>query len=465
MTRRTFLGSPLALRVADTRKLHAGAAIANVTPALGCSLAGNMTDHTGTEVHDEIQVKALVLDNGQARLAIGTIDSCAVPRPVLDRAKKLIAERTKIPASHVCLSATHSHSAPAATHLFQSMPDPKYVEMLASKIADAVRMAVNRLEEAQIGWGMGKEPRLLFNRRFHMKPGTVLKNPFGGIDQVKMNPGIMNPNVVKPAGPIDPDVGVVAVHTADGRPLAILGNYALHYVGGVGAGHISADYFPVWGSRLLKLAGAGERGTVTILSNACSGNINGVDVMAPRVTAPPYRRMQEVCDVLAAESLRVWKEIKFEKWVELNGSIEEIELGIRLPSAEDVAEAKRRVGENPGNQFKAVEDIYARESVFLARDYPKSVKVWNQGLRIGSLGIGTFPGEAFCELGLEVKRRSPLKTTMLIELANGYHGYIPTVEGHAQGGYETWRAKSSHLEVDAAPKMVAAVMRRLEAIA
>ena len=252
---------------------------------------------------------------------------------------------------------------------------------------------------------------------------------------------------------------------SDGRPIAILGNYALHYVGGVGAGHIRADYFPVWGNTLLRFAGLSGAGTLTMMSNACSGNINGVDVNGHRMSYPPYRKMEQVCDALAAESLRVWKEIQFEKWVELKGSIEEIELGVRHPSAEDLVEAKRRVGENPGNQFKQIEDIYARESVILAREYPKSVKVWNQGLRIGSLGIGTFPGEAFCELGLEVKRRSPFQTTMLIELANGYHGYIPAVEGHAHGGYETWRAKSSHLEVEAAPKMVAAVMRRLESIA
>jgi len=467
MTRRSFLASTVAARAvgaADARRMHAGAATANITPALGCSLAGSMTNHIGLEVHDELHVKAVVLDNGQARVAIATVDSCVIPRTVFDPAKKLIAQHTGIPPSHLLLSATHTHSAPAAAHLFQSLPDPKYVEFLTTRIADCVRLAAGRLEPAQIAWGVGKEPRLLFNRRFLMKPGTVLKDPFGRTDKVKMNPGQGNPNIEAPAGPIDPAVGLVAIHSLDGRPIALIGNYALHYVGGVGAGHISADYFPVWGETVLRLAGVASRPPVTMMTNACSGNINNVDVRAPRISFPPYRKIEQVCDILAAESLRVWKELKFTSWEVLNGSFEELDLGVRLPSPEDLAEARKRVGGDPGNRFKAVEDIYARETIFLARDFPKSMKVVVQGLRIGSLGIGAFPGEAFTEMGLELKSKSPFATTMAVELANGYHGYIPTVEAHVQGGYETWRAKSSYLEVEAAPKMVSAALGRLRAI-
>lgn len=468
-TRRGFLSvsalaAPVPVRAADARKLDAGAATAVITPALGASLGGGMRDNVAVDVHDELHVKALVLDNGNTRIALATIDSCAVPRPILDAAKLLIEKHTGIAAAHVCLSATHTHSAPASGHLFQSPPDPKYNDFLAVRIADAVRLAVKRLKPAEIGWGVGKEPRQLFNRRFFMKPGAVPPDPFGRTtDTVKMNPGQGNPNIVKPAGPIDPDLGMLVVRGTDGSLIAAIGNYGLHYVGGVGGGTVSADYFPVFGQSLKRQAGANTG--LAFMTNACSGNINGIDVNAPRTTYGPYEKIREVADMVAAEGLRVWSGIKFERWVELAGSVEEIDLGVRLPTANEVAAAKSRVGENPGNNFEKVEDIYARETVILARDYPSRVKVWLQGLRIGQLGIGTFPGEAFCELGLEVKAKSPFRTTFLVELANGYHGYIPTVEGHKQGGYETWRAKSSHLEVEAAPKMVAAVLRRLKSVA
>lgn len=467
ITRRTLLSAPAAfqaVRAADVRRFHAGAATANISPHLGCSLAGNMTDHLARDLHDELHVRALVLDNGQARLALATVDSCAVPRSIFDAAKQLIQQHTGIPASHVLLSATHSHSCPAATHLFQSLPDPQYTAFLTARIADAVRLAVQRLEPAQIGWGIGREPSQLFNRRYHMKPGTELKTPLGGVDKVRTNPGYANPNIVKPAGPIDPDLGILAVHAANGRPVAVLGSYALHYVGGTGADTISADYFPVWGDTLLREAGLPLHATVTMMTNACSGNINNVDVTAKPQSYPPFGKIQQVSAILAAESLRVWKNVKFESWVDLKAAIREIELGVRLPSTAEAAAARKIVGDNPPNSFRKAEDIYARETVFLARDYQPSTKVIVQALRLGGLGIGTFPGEAFCELGLEVKKKSPTSATMIIELANGYHGYIPTEEAHAEGGYETWRAKSSFLAADAAPKMVAGVVANLQSI-
>jgi hypothetical protein len=123
-------------------KLLAGAATANITPALGCSLAGGMTDRIGAEVHDELHVRALALDNGQARLALAVCDLCVLPRDPIMRARHLIHGHTAIPMSNILVAATHTHSAPAAAHLFQSLPDPKYVEWLTARIADAVRMAV-----------------------------------------------------------------------------------------------------------------------------------------------------------------------------------------------------------------------------------------------------------------------------------------------------------------------------------
>jgi len=443
----------------------------NITPALGANLAGGMRNRKAADVHDELHAKALVLDNGQARLAIVMVDSCAVPGEIIALAKQMIESHVSIPAAHVLVAATHTHSAPAATHLFQSKPSLSYVEFLVARIADAVRLAVNRLAAAQVGYAVGKEPRLLFNRRFFLKPGTIGPDPFGRTtDKVKMNPGVGNPDIVKPAGPIDPDLGVLAVHTMDGRPLCVLGNYALHYVGGTRGADISADYFPVWGDVLLRRAGVDPRSAVTMMSNACSGNINNVDVRGPAMTLAPYQRIRQGCDELAPESLRAWREVKFDPWVELKGSLEEIELGVRLPTGADVAEAQNSLGKAPAEEreqdhYSDVRHIYARETVILHQGYPTAVRAPIQALRIGQLGIATFPGEAFVELGLEVKRKSPFRATFSIELANGYHGYIPTREAHAQGGYETWRAKSSYLEAEAAGRMVAAALRRLEAVA
>jgi hypothetical protein len=85
-----------------------------------------------------------------------------------------------------------------------------------------------------------------------------------------------------------------------------------------------------------------------------------------------------------------------------------------------------------------------------------------QAFRIGDLAVCSSPCETFVETGLEIKSKSPFKPTFTIELANGYNGYLPTPEQHRLGGYETWRAKSSYLEVDASGKITAALLGLLE---
>lgn len=476
--RRQFLTASAALApalpsFAAAGKLFAGAATANITPALGCSLAGVMTDRRATEVHDELHVRALALDNGSARIGIAVVDSCAVPRGVIDRAKEIVRDRTGIPPDHLLVSATHTHTAPPAAHLFQSPPDPKYTEWLTVRIADSLQMAFERLQPARIGYAVGREPRLVFNRRYYMKPDSIPPDPFGRTtDRVKMNPSPGSPAIVKAAGPTDPDVPVIALESLEGKPIALLASYALHYVGGTGPGQISADYFAVWANSLARLAGIDRSGDfppfVAILANACSGNINGVDFLNKPARRRPYEQMQTYADILAAECYRTWRSMVFQDNVELAASMEELDLGVRMPSDAELAEARRMLadaGPPKPNGYSEQPLIYARETVLLSETFPNRVKTFVQALRIGKLGIATYPGEAFVEMGLEVKAKSPFHPTMLIELANDYRGYIPTVQGHEAGGYETWRAKSSYLEKEAAPKMVASALRQLAALA
>jgi hypothetical protein len=469
-TRRRFLaalgGIPMIGQAQVAAGLRAGAAVANITPPLGSSIAGGMRDHTAADVHDELHARALVLESagGGGRIAFVVCDSCAIAGEVIASAKGQIARHTGISPDRVLVSATHSHSAPAAARLFQSEPDAAYQAFLAARMSDAVRRAVAHLEPARVGWGVGKAEKLLFNRRFHMEPGAVPEDPFGRkTDQVLMNPGVGNPKVKNAAGPIDPDVCILGVETIAGKPLAVLGSYALHYVGGVPSRTISADYFGVWANEMQRRVGGGSSDFVAILANACSGDVNNVDVKAKApVRLGPYTKMREVAAELAVESERVWRAIRFQENLRVDAQLEWVDLETRRPTAGEVAAARALLPADAEN----VSDrklIYAKETVQMEA-WPRRVQAPVQSLRIGDLGIATFPGEAFTELGLEVKRRSPFQPTFLIELANSYLGYIPTVEGHKLGGYETWRAKSSYLEVDAAPKLVEAAVRGLTAL-
>src|SRR5688572_30695870 len=141
---------------APEKLFRAGAAASNVTPWLGVSINGNMHDHKATNVHDELHARCVVLDDSNVRLAIVVVDSCMVPRDIFDEAKRLASERTGIPVSNMLMSATHTHSAPAATGIFQSEPDPDYQKYLARRVADGVWRAANNLAPARVGWGTAR---------------------------------------------------------------------------------------------------------------------------------------------------------------------------------------------------------------------------------------------------------------------------------------------------------------------
>ncbi|MDR3639284.1 MAG: neutral/alkaline non-lysosomal ceramidase N-terminal domain-containing protein [Isosphaeraceae bacterium] len=445
---------------------RAGAATTNISPWIGLSVNGGMTDRTVEHVHDELHARAVVLDDGTARIAIVVCDSCATPREVVAEAKRRILAQSKIPADHVLISATHSHTCPTATPTFQSDPNPGYQRFYATRIADAVQQAVNNLAPAKIGWGVGRNDQQVHNRRWRMKPGTIPPDPFGRTtDRVKMNPAPGSADLIEPAGPIDPDVSVVSVQAKDGRPIALLANYSLHYVGGTGPGHISADYFGAFADRVQELLKADRLDPpfVAMMSNGTSGDINNINFRTPAAAKPPYAQIRAVADELAREAVRVAGSASYHDRVTLDARASDLSLGVRQPSTEDLSRAEAIVAKAKGPEMKTLEETYARDTLLLAK-YPKQVDVTIQALRIGDLGIVAIPCEVFVEIGLELKAKSPLKPTFTIELANGYNGYLPTKEQHALGGYETWRARSSYLEVDAAAKITDKALELLKAV-
>jgi hypothetical protein len=445
---------------------RAGAATSNITPPLGASLNGGMADRTATHVHDELHARALVLDNGAEKLAIVVCDSCMLPQTILNQAKHLAHGHTGIPLDQMLISATHTHTAPTATGVFQSEPNAGYGEFLAARISDSIRCAVNNLAPAKVGWGVGSEPTQVFNRRWRMKEGTKLVDPFGRTDQVRMNPPRASEDLVEPAGPTDPQVGVLSLRTADGRPLALLANYSLHYVGGTGEGHVSADYFGVFARRIGEMLATGGQDPpfAGILSNGTSGNINNINFRETGESQPPYAQMRKVAELVAAEAARVAGSIDYHDWVPLAMREARLRLARRSTPKDEVARAKFILEKAAGPSLSGVEQIYARETVLL-NEYPPYVETIVQALRVGELGIAASPCETFVETGLAIKAESPLKPTFTIELANDYRGYLPSAEHHKLGGYETWRARSSYLEVDAEAKIRAKILELLAQVA
>src|SRR5580765_7824001 len=118
------------------RQFRAGAATSNITPRLGISINGYFNDRAARHIHDDLHARCLALDNGETRLVIAVCDSCMIPRAILDAAKRIVQEKSGLPASQILISATHTHTAPTATGAFLSEPDPRFLKFLTERIAD-----------------------------------------------------------------------------------------------------------------------------------------------------------------------------------------------------------------------------------------------------------------------------------------------------------------------------------------
>ena len=230
-----LLGAALAARVSGAPAMEggyrAGAAKVDITPAaFPVRVNGGFLEKTATQAHDRLHARALVIANGHERVAICVVDTCMLPRELIDAAKTAAAKATGIPAGRMLVSATHTHSAPAAMGCLGARIDPAYAAILPGKIAEAITAAAARERPARIGRGAVDAWDLTNCRRWIRRPDRLLTDPFGEMSvRANMHPGYESPDVTGPAGPIDPQLSLLSLQAADGTPLAILGNFSMHY--------------------------------------------------------------------------------------------------------------------------------------------------------------------------------------------------------------------------------------------
>ncbi|MCI0637637.1 MAG: neutral/alkaline non-lysosomal ceramidase N-terminal domain-containing protein [Gemmataceae bacterium] len=452
-----------AAQASKGRQLRAGAATSNITPQLGGNIVGGFAPFPSTHIHDELHVRCLVLDDGAVKLVFVVCDLLGIDRQVSDEARAILEKDLGIPPSHVLISATHTHSAISALGkdariLGQTMDE--YQRFVARWIVDGVKRAVNLLRPAEIAWGTAEAPEHVNNRRWHMKPNSpALVNPFGKMDKVKMNPPVASPDLVEPAGPVDPTISFIAVREPNAKPIAVFTAYSLHYVGGVGPGHVSADYFGMYCDELTRLLGV-ERQTpafVALLANGTSGDINNINFREKRPKKAPYEQMKYVADDVAQKVHASLAKATYRDNITLDARYRESTIGTRRPTKELVEWAKKTLEERPRKPGKTdMPAIYAERTLRMA-EHPAVLKLPLQAFRIGDMALATMPCEVFCEIGLEFKKRSPIQPAFMVSLNHGYFGYLPTPKHHELGGYETWLG-TNRLEVRASEKMLDALL-------
>ncbi|MFN0198302.1 MAG: LamG-like jellyroll fold domain-containing protein [Planctomycetaceae bacterium] len=462
----TFASFTLSWMFIGTCAMHvhaefkAGAAVVDVTPLkFPVFVNGGMVSRSLDKVNTRVNARALVLSDDTTKLCIVVVDSCMMGRPLLDDAKSLANKLTGIPVDRILISATHTHSAPASMGCLGTDADPNYVPFLIEKIAEAVAAADANLQPAQVGFGKADAAEYTALRQWIRQPHKLEADPFGNLTvRANMHAGANWDVVTGEAGPEDPDLSLISIQSRDGKPLAILANFSMHYFGD---GDISADYFGRF-CEGFKSRIANDSNFVGIISHGCSGDIWRRDYTRPE-SWDPKLTIDDYSNRLLDIAVTIYEGIEYRNDVDVAMAETRMTLKYRVPNLQLLEWSQRVVAAMGDKQATTTTEVYAREQLILHER--QQTEIVMQGIRIGDIGIATTPNETYAITGLKIKAASPLPHNMVIELANGGDGYIPPPEQHLFGGYNTWAARSAGLEVKAETKIAQACIALLEKVA
>jgi hypothetical protein len=457
MVSRTILSAAVTLSLCATASsagLEAGVAVVEITPPLGYRMSGYFHERLATGVKDPLQAKAMVLSQGDTRAALVLCDIIGVPLWLSTEARERAEKKTGIPAWNILVAATHSHTGPLyygamRNRLHQQALDREgtdssepveYAEKLIEWIVKAIADAQAATAPVTLRSGVAHQHGLSFNRRFFMKDGPV-----------RFNPGALNPNIVKPCGPIDPEVGIVLVADAKTRrPLASLTVFALH-LDTVGGTQYSADY-PFYLEKTLQRE-LGHR-FVSLFGVGTCGDINHIDV-----TRPERLTTQEIGETLGETVKTKFADLREASAPSLEVRSEVVRVPLQKYTEEEVAWAKRAMEKVASGELPFLERVKAYKIMALQLRKSETLPLPVQVFRLDAdTAIVALSGEVFVDFGLAIKEASPFATTLVIELAHDAPGYIPTRKAFAEGSYET---VNSRIEPGGGEKMVETAVRLL----
>lgn len=445
--------------------IQVGSAAVCITPPIGSELSGQFNKRLMTGIHDDLYVKAMVIDDGTNRVALVNCDVLSLKRSTVRTARALITEFTSIPGENVMISATHTHTGPATTRKrpgpdgsevifpsgFTTSADSEYVALLPRWIASAVALADQRRSEARIGAGTGREERATFNRRYLARDGSVRMHG-AAPDGVE---------IIGPEGTTDPEVGVLFAEDAAGQLLSAVISYTCHPTS---AGHelvASADYC----GYLTGTVARARRCTGEVLFiNGAFANVGPVGQYSPDRREYGFGRSQYIGTLVGAEALRVIELTEPASDLRVRAATETIRLPIREITDQQLAVARQVLADDKAG---IVDRIFAQEALLLAADrrHEPSVPAEVQAIAIGDAAFVGIPAELFVEFGLEIKQRSPIPRTFIAGDTNGMVGYIPTRIAFENGGYEPRLARSSKIIPEGGAMLVDAALGVLTRVA
>lgn len=444
--------------VSPAESLQIGAAEVAITPPLGYRMAGYFNERLSTGIHDPLHAKAIVLRQGAEQLALVCCDLIGVPLSLSANARARMSQRTGIPVPNIVICATHTHTGPLyegplreyfhEAALKKHSTDPQesvdYPAMLTDRLVQVIVAAQANLRPAQLQAGIAHQEGLSFNRRFWMKNGKVV-----------FNPGQLNPDIVRPAGPVDPDVGILLARGVDApQPFAGLTVFAVHS-DTVGGTEYSADYAYFLEQTLRQAFG---QQFISALGLGTCGDLNHINVNEPAAPGQRLQITERIGRTLGKVVREQSKSLPPITQPALAARSTTIQAPFQQATPEQVSDARQTMEKFNDASVPFLTKVAAVRTLDLARlspRYPLEVQVFRLD---ADTAMVCLPCEIFVELGLAIKRASPFKRTLVIEICNDRPSYVPTLKAFGEGSYEVTNARvkpgAGEMLVEAAVKLL-----------
>lgn len=400
------------LSTAKTKEMEVGVAYGDVTPPIGTPLRGYYIERKAHSIHDSLQIKALAMYDGTDSFVWVTTDIIDIPSTAFQKAREHIAKQWNIPLAFVTIGSTHTHTGPILTE--------DYEKVLYNKIIETVDKAINKRIPTTMKAGSIEMRGISFNRRYFMADGRVL-----------FNPGVLNPDIIRPAGPIDPEIGLISFEKSAGKPHAIIVNFAIH-LDTIGGEAISAD-FPHFLEQKLRSYFQDDISVIFVIG-AC-GNVNHIDVTRAD-DLKSFEKAKQIGYALAQKIIDHYTGLATYEHPRISAFTKRLILRTPVFPEEVIERASIAAVQLSTEESSTPEIRKARKIIRVAELKGCGLDAEVQVVVIGSVALVMLPTEIFVELGLAIKHRSPFVHTMVVTFTNHSVGYIPDKPAFSQGAYE-----------------------------